>query len=69
LNEAFATELYDFIESSNIAFWGYGHQHFNTPDFFIGNTRLVTNQLGYVQNGENSLFSNGRYINMSHKFE
>ena len=69
LNEAFATELYSFIESSNIAYWGYGHHHFNTPDFFIGNTRLVTNQLGYVQNRENSLFSTERYIDMSLKFE
>ncbi len=69
LNEAFATELYRFIESSNIACWGYGHHHFNTPDFFIGNTRLLTNQLGYVQNGENSLFSTERYVDMSIKFE
>lgn len=69
LNEAFASELYDFIESSNIAYWGYGHHHYNTPDFFIGNTRLVTNQLGYVEHRENSLFSTGRYIDMSLKFE
>jgi predicted phosphohydrolase len=62
LNEAFATELYSFIESSNIAYWGYGHHHFNTPDFFIGNTRLVTNQLGYVQYGENELFETGRVM-------
>jgi hypothetical protein len=38
-------------------------------DFFIGNTRLVTNLLGYVQYGENSLFSNGRSIDASLKFE
>ena len=48
---------------------GYGHHHYNTPDFFIGNTRLVTNQLGYVEHRENSLFSTGRYIDMSLKFE
>jgi 3',5'-cyclic AMP phosphodiesterase CpdA len=62
LNEAFATELYDFIESSNIAYWGYGHHHCNTPDFFIGNTRLVTNQLGYVQYGENDCFDTSRFM-------
>jgi predicted phosphohydrolase len=62
LNEAFATELHDFIETSNIAFWGYGHHHCNTPDFFIGNTRLITNQLGYVQYRENELFETGRFI-------
>jgi predicted phosphohydrolase len=69
LNEAFATELYDFIESSNIAYWGYGHHHCNNPDFFIGNTRLVTNQLGYIEHRENSLFSLGRYIDMSLEFK
>lgn len=62
LNEAFASELYDFIESSKISFWGYGHHHCNTPDFFIGNTRLVTNQLGYVQHRENELFATGRVM-------
>ena len=62
LNEAFATELYDFIETSNIDFWAYGHHHFNTPDFFIGNTRLATNQLGYVKHLENELFQLGRFI-------
>lgn len=62
LNEAFATELYDFIESSNIAYWGYGHHHCNTPDFFIGNTCLVTNQLGYVQYRENVFFEKDRFI-------
>ena len=62
LNEAFATELHDFIETSNIAFWGYGHHHCNTPDFFIGNTRLITNQLGYVQYRENELFETGRVM-------
>lgn len=62
LNEAFATELYDFIESSNIAYWVYGHHHCNTPDFTIGNTRLITNQLGYVQRHETELFDGGKVI-------
>ena len=62
LNEAFATELYDFIETSNIAFWAYGHHHCNIPDFLIGNTHLVTNQLGYVQQRENELFQSDRVM-------
>lgn len=62
LNEAFATELYDFIESSSIAYWVYGHHHCNTPDFSIGNTRLITNQLGYVQRHESQLFDGGKVI-------
>lgn len=49
LNEAFAVELYDFIYDSNALYWIYGHHHHNTPSFKIGNTTLITNQLGYVQ--------------------
>jgi predicted phosphohydrolase len=62
LNEGFATELYDFIESSEISYWGFGHHHCNMPEFQIGETRLVTNQLGYVKHGEHELFDYGRYI-------
>ena len=58
LNEAFATEMHDFIESSRADYWIYGHTHSNTPDFKIGNTQLCTNQLGYVQYGENEHFTN-----------
>lgn len=56
LNEAFAVELFDMIESSNIDYWVYGHHHSNIPEFTIGKTKLVTNQLGYVQHYENELF-------------
>ncbi|MCF8255887.1 MAG: metallophosphoesterase [Bacteroidia bacterium] len=62
LNEAFATELHDFIESSNIDCWVYGHHHTNTPEFKIGKTRLLTNQLGYVQQNEHRLFEVNKYI-------
>ena len=56
LNEAFAVELHDMIETSGIAFWVYGHHHSNTPDFSIGKTRLITNQLGYVECNNHGLF-------------
>jgi predicted phosphohydrolase len=56
LNEAFVVELFLFIEASNINYWIYGHHHSNTPDFNIGNTALLTNQMGYVRNGENQDF-------------
>ena len=62
LNEAFATELYHLIESSNITYWGFGHHHCNVSDFQIGSTCLITNQLGYVQRHENAFFSTGRCI-------
>jgi predicted phosphohydrolase len=57
INSAFATELFDFIESSNAAYWIYGHHHCNTPAFKIGNTTMLTNQLGYVQQNEHQLFN------------
>lgn len=57
INSAFAVELHDFIESSNAAYWIYGHHHCNTPVFKIGNTTMLTNQLGYIQQNEHQLFN------------
>jgi predicted phosphohydrolase len=62
LNEAFAVELHDLIELSNINFWVYGHHHSNIPEFSIGKTKLVTNQLGYVQRNEHRLFEVNKVI-------
>lgn len=62
LNEAFAVELHDLIEASEIAFWVYGHHHTNTAEFTIGNTKLITNQLGYVQRNEHRLFEPNKVI-------
>jgi predicted phosphohydrolase len=64
LNEAFAVELFDFIEDSVADFWIYGHSHFNTADFKIGRTKLLTNQLGYVKYGEQKLFNTKKFINL-----
>jgi len=57
LNSAFATELFDLIEASNVDYWIFGHSHEVVPDFKVGKTTLTTNQLGYVEYGENRLFS------------
>ena len=62
LNEAFASELYDFIEGSTVDYWIFGHHHCNIADFRIGKTLLVTNQVGYVRYGEQSGFKNNRTI-------
>lgn len=56
INEAFGTEMYNFIEESEIDYWIYGHHHCNLPNFNIGKTKLVTNQLGYIKYGENENF-------------
>lgn len=52
LNEAFAVELFDLIERKQPAAWIYGHTHGNIPDFTIGKTQLLTNQLGYIAANE-----------------
>ncbi|MDP2388370.1 MAG: metallophosphoesterase [Bacteroidota bacterium] len=62
LSEAFAVELFDLIEPSNIDYWIYGHHHTNTSDFNIGNTKMLTNQLGYVKYNENPTFVNNKII-------
>jgi predicted phosphohydrolase len=59
LNEAFASEQYELIERLQPDYWLYGHHHTNTPDFSIGNTKMLTNQLGYVQYAEHSTFRTG----------
>lgn len=64
LNEAFAIELFDLIERSNVNYWLYGHHHCNTSDFCIGKTNLITNQLGYVQRNEHHLFSTNKILSI-----
>jgi len=64
LNEAFAVELYDLIEVTQPNCWIYGHHHFNTPDFNIGTTQMLTNQLGYVQYGGSQYFSTDKTLNL-----
>jgi len=58
LNEAFAVELFDLIESIGPDCWIYGHTHCNTKDFTIANTTVLTNQLGYVSYDEHHDFRN-----------
>ncbi len=62
LNEAFAVELSDIIEPSSIDYWIYGHSHYNTKDFKIGATQMITNQMGYIQRNENERFNKEKYI-------
>lgn len=64
VNEAFAIELFDKIERSKIDFWIYGHHHCNIPQFKIGETTLLTNQLGYVVNNEHGAFNPEAIINL-----
>lgn len=56
LTDAFAVELFDFIEDCGADYWIYGHHHVNTPVFTIGKTKMMTNQLGYVRQYEHQSF-------------
>lgn len=64
LNEAFAVELHDLIAESGATAWIYGHHHRNIPPYTIGNTRMLTNQLGYVRLGEEMGFDPNRTIEL-----
>lgn len=64
INEAFATDLDDFIASSNIHSWIFGHHHRNVSAFKIGDTSMLTNQLGYVKYGENVGFRRNAVIEL-----
>lgn len=55
INGAFAVEFGDFIADSRINYWIYGHSHRNISKT-IGTTQCVSNQLGYVHQGEHLSF-------------
>jgi len=60
-NGAFTVELEDFINEHDIDYWIYGHSHYNV-DVTIGNTRCLSNQLGYVFHNEHLTFDSGKFI-------
>ena len=62
LKEAFAVELFDLIEDSGTVCWIYGHHHVNTPEFTIGQTKMLTNQLGYVHHYEHGSFRRAAFV-------
>lgn len=63
INGAFTVELADYIENSGIDIWIYGHSHRNI-DNKIGNTHILTNQLGYVFANEHHSFDYRIYIDI-----
>ncbi|MBT0810733.1 metallophosphoesterase [Litoribacter ruber] len=64
LNEGFATELFPWIQTHGPNYWIYGHHHTNTEDFLIGDTLMLTNQLGYVAKGEHKCFQSGKVLEL-----
>ncbi|MBN2778508.1 MAG: metallophosphoesterase [Bacteroidales bacterium] len=65
LNDAFAVELYDLIHSDGPDYWIYGHHHQRIPDFDIGKTKLVNNQLGYVHMKESDGFELDKVVDLT----
>ena len=63
---AFTVELGDYIANSGIDYWIYGHSHRNIKAQ-IGDTLILSNQLGYVSHGEHLVngFAPGRVIEVS----
>ena len=57
INGAFVAELYDFIFDNCINYWIYGHSHRNMPEMDINDTKMLTNQLGYVHLKEHIAFN------------
>lgn len=64
INEAFCVDLTDYVEKCDANFWLYGHSHFNQKPLYIGNTIMLTNQLGYVHNNEQRSFKNNAYFSV-----
>lgn len=62
LNPAFAVDLDNLIEESDIDCWIYGHHHNNHDDFDIAGTRMRCNQLGYLAFKENSYYRSNALI-------
>ncbi len=64
INEAFCVSMDEFILRTQPDYWIYGHHHRNTPDFNIGKTQLLTNQLGYVAHNEQGDFVADKVITL-----
>lgn len=65
LTEAFCVEKADFILNNKIDYWIYGHSHRNLSDFEIGNTKMITNQFGYVGWNEQKSFNYEKIIEIT----
>jgi Icc-related predicted phosphoesterase len=64
INEAFCSDLTDLLKESNASFWVYGHSHYNKNPVYIGNTIMLTNQLGYIQLNEMKGFRGDAYFSI-----
>ena len=64
LESGFTVDLTDYIESSGVDLWVYGHSH-RSIDRTIGGTHVLSNQLGYVACAEHKgNFSGDRFVTL-----
>lgn len=61
INGAFTVELTDYIATSGIDYWIYGHSHRNI-DKTIGSTRCICNQFGYAFHNEHLTFDRNKIV-------
>ena len=61
LNTGFIVEMDDYFYENDIDYWVYGHTHRNV-DAEINSTKVVTNQLGYLDNGEGKGYSDSKFF-------
>ena len=72
LNCGFMVDCDNFITQHNIDAWIFGHTHYNGSGtdvkecckLMIGDTKLLTNQLGYIAYGESRGFDPAGYIEL-----
>lgn len=62
VNEAFCSDYSDFIETSGVNFWIYGHSHYNKPPIYLNKSILLTNQLGYVIQNEQAGYRQNAFL-------
>jgi Icc-related predicted phosphoesterase len=64
IKEAFCVDLTEYIEESGANFWIYGHSHYNQKPLYIGNTIMLTNQLGYIHLNEHDSFKQNAFFSI-----
>lgn len=64
LESGFTVDLTDYIETSGVDLWVYGHSH-RSIEATIGKTRMASNQIGYVACEEyRKSFSGERFVDL-----
>ncbi|MBK7175253.1 MAG: metallophosphoesterase [Bacteroidales bacterium] len=64
INEAYCIDLTEYITGCDANFWIHGHSHVNHNPLYLGNTIMLTNQLGYVHSNEHAGFRHNAYISI-----